>query len=167
MSVHTIDGVHLIISEARWPNRNFVVVLFTNNDAPNFISSIGIPQLYLNHLRITNGHAANIVLVVVHKAITGPTSNFRTLQKQLDWKDWIMAEWIKVDKYDNQNMFGPPCTATVDASIFFWVWLYFINTHDNNRKKVSGVCDGSIRGGQTMVHGASYAPTPQHTYIHL
>jgi hypothetical protein len=58
-------------------------------------------------------------------------------------------------------MFGTPCTAPIDALIFFWVWLYSIKPHENNRKKVCGVCDGSTRGGQTMIHGATYAPTPQ------
>jgi hypothetical protein len=39
--------------------------------------------------------------------------------------------------------------------------LYSIKTHENNRKKVRGVCEGSTRGGKTMIHGATYAPTPQ------
>jgi hypothetical protein len=58
-------------------------------------------------------------------------------------------------------MFGPPCTAPIDASVFFWVWLYSIKPHENNGKKVRGVCEESTRGGTTMVHGATYAPTPQ------
>ena len=107
------------------------------------------------------GHIDQAVLTVVHKAITGPKYNRHSLQKQLDWKDWQAAEWIQLDNYDTQSMFGPPCTAPVDASVFFWVWLYSIKPHKNNRKKVQGVCDGSTRGGNTMVHGATYAPTPQ------
>jgi hypothetical protein len=51
----------------------------------------------------------------------------------------------------------------MDASIFFWVWLYSIKQHEKNRKNVRCVCDGSTRGGQTMIHGATYAPTPQQT----
>jgi hypothetical protein len=57
-------------------------------------------------------------------------------------------------------MFGRPCTTSIDASIFLWVWLYSITPHEHNRKKVRGVCDGSTHGGQTMVHGATYDPTP-------
>jgi hypothetical protein len=45
--------------------------------------------------------------------------------------------------------------------------MYSINPHENDHKKVRGVCDGSTRGGQTMVHGANYAPTPQHIYFRL
>jgi hypothetical protein len=64
-------------------------------------------------------------------------------------------------------MFGAPCIASVDASVFYWVWLYSIKPHENNRKKVIGVCDGSTRGGKTMIHGATYAPTPQKSEFRL
>jgi hypothetical protein len=101
------------------------------------------------------------MLAVMHKSITGPKFNRCTLQKQLDWKDWLTAEWIQLYNYAKQNMFGIPCTAPIDVSIFFWVWLYSIKPHENDRKKVRGVFDGSNRCGKTMVHGATYAPTPQ------
>jgi hypothetical protein len=64
-------------------------------------------------------HIDNTVLVAVHKAITGPKFNRRTLQKQLDWNDWLAAEWIQLDNYDKQAMFGAPCTAPIDASVFY------------------------------------------------
>jgi hypothetical protein len=108
-----------------------------------------------------------MVLAVVHKAITGPIFNRRTLQKQLDSKEWLAAEWIQLEKYANQNMFCDPCTAPIDASIFFWVWLYLIKPHENDHEKVRGVCDGSTRGGKPMVHGATYAPTPRHIDFRL
>jgi hypothetical protein len=83
------------------------------------------------------------------------------LNKQLYCKDWLTAEWIQLDNYAKQDMFGTPCTAPIDASILFWVLLYSIKPHKKIRKKVRGACDGSIRGGNTMIHGATYAPTPQ------
>jgi hypothetical protein len=113
------------------------------------------------------GHITNTVLAVVHKTITGPKFNCRTVQKQLDWKDWLEPEWIQLDNYAKQNMFGTPCTAPIDASIFFWVWLHSIKPHENDRKKVRGICDGSTCGGKTMVHGATCAPTPQQIDVHL
>jgi hypothetical protein len=97
----------------------------------------------------------------------GPKFNCRTLQKQLDWKDWLASEWIQLDNYANQNMFGTPCAAPIDVSVFFWIWLYSIKPKENDRKKVRGVCDGSTRGDKTMTHGATYAPTPQHIYFRL
>jgi hypothetical protein len=64
-------------------------------------------------------------------------------------------------------MFGSPCTAPVDASAFYWVWLYSIKPHENNRKKGRGVCHVSTPGGKTMIHGATYAPTPQQIEFRL
>jgi hypothetical protein len=53
-----------------------------------------------------------------------------------------------------------PCTAPIDASVFFWVWMYSVKPLENNRKKVRGACEGSTHGDKTMVHGVTYAPTP-------
>jgi hypothetical protein len=161
ISVHTIADIGLVISEARAAGRPSIVVVFTKDDAPNSLSAVGLPQLYCDQLRIMRGHINNTVLAVVHKAITGPKFNHRTLHKQLDWNDWLAAEWIQLDNYDKHEMFGAPCTAPVDASVFYGVWLYSIKPHENNPKKVRGVCDGSTCGGKTMIHGATYAPTPQ------
>jgi hypothetical protein len=72
-----------------------------------------------------------------------------------------------MDNYDKQSIFGPPCTAAIDASVFFWVWLYSVKPHKNNRKKVRGVCNISTRGGKAMVHGATYAPTPKQIDVRL
>jgi hypothetical protein len=160
--VHTTSDVHQSISLARQAAQTYVVIVFTKDEANNTLSAVGLPQLYFDQLRVMKAHIAHTVQAVVHKAITGPKFNRHTLQKQSDWPEWRDYEWIQLDNYDKQGMFGIPCTAPLDASILFWVWLYSIKPHENNRKKVRGVCDGSTRGGQTMIHGATYAPTPQH-----
>jgi hypothetical protein len=135
--------------------------VFTKDKAKNTLSAVDLPQFYFDQLRVMQAHIEHIVQAVVHKAITGPKFNRRSLQKQSDWPEWRDSEWIQLNNYDKQGMFGIPCTAPFDASIFFWVWLYSIKPHENNRKKVRGVCDGFTRGGQTMIHGATYAPTTQ------
>jgi hypothetical protein len=94
MSVHAINDVRLVIYEARSVNRKLVVVSFTKDDAPNCLSAIGLPQV----------HVENTLLVVVHKAIIGPKFNHRTLQNQLDWKDWLASGWMQLDNYAKQNM---------------------------------------------------------------
>jgi hypothetical protein len=91
MSVHTIADIGLVISEARSAGCTSIVVLFTKDDAPSCLSAVGLPQLYFDQLRIMRGYIDNTVLAVVHKAITGPKFNRRTLPKQLDWNDWLAA----------------------------------------------------------------------------
>jgi hypothetical protein len=87
MSIHTIVDIDLVISAARVARRPSIVVVFTKDDAPNCLSTVGLPQLYFDQLRIMKRHIDNTVLSVVHKAITGPKFNRRTLQKQIDWND--------------------------------------------------------------------------------
>jgi hypothetical protein len=113
------SDVRLIISEAHSTNRKSVVVTFTKDDAPNCISVVGLPQLYFDQLKIMKGHIDNMVLSAVHKAIMGPKFKRRTLQKQLDWKDWLAVELIQLDNCARQNMFGTPFTAPIDGSEFF------------------------------------------------
>jgi hypothetical protein len=115
MSVHAIADIGLVISEARAAGRTSIVVVFTKDDAPNCLSAVGLTQLYFDQLRIMRGHINNTVLDVVHKAIMGPKFNNRTLQKQLDWNYYLVAEWIQLDNYNKQAMFGAPCAAPVDA----------------------------------------------------
>jgi hypothetical protein len=81
MSFNTIADIGLVVSEARAAGRTSIVVLFTNDDAPTCLSAVGLPQLYFDQLRIMIGHIDKTVLAVVHKAITGPKFNRRTLQK--------------------------------------------------------------------------------------
>jgi hypothetical protein len=97
MYVHTIIDVCLIICEARSANRKSIIVTFTKDDAPNCLYAVGLPQLYFDQLLIMHGHIDKTVLTVIHKAIMGSKLNRRTLQKQLDWKYWIAAEWIQLD----------------------------------------------------------------------
>jgi hypothetical protein len=160
MSVHTIADICLVISAARAARRPSIVAVFTKDDAPNCLSAVGLPQLYFDQIRIMRRQIDNTVLDVVHKAIAGPTFNCRTLQKQLDWNEWLAVEWIQLDNYDKQAMLGAPCTAPVDASVLYWVWFYSIKPHENNRKKVRGVCDGSTRGGKTWSMVQRMYPPP-------
>jgi hypothetical protein len=81
MSIHTMVDIDLVISAARAAGRPSIVVVFTKDDAPNYLSAVGLPQLYFDQLRIIKRHIDNTVLAVVHKAIMGPKFNRRTLQK--------------------------------------------------------------------------------------
>jgi hypothetical protein len=122
-AVHTISDVHKAIALARQAAQTSIVIVFTKDEAKNTLSAVGLPQLYVDQLRVMQAHIGHTVQAVVHKAITGPKFNRRSLQKQSDWHEWRDSEWIQLDNYDKQGMFGMPCTAPLDASIFFWVWL--------------------------------------------
>jgi hypothetical protein len=79
MSMHTIADVRLVISKARSANKQSIIVAFTKGDAPNFLSAVGLPQIYFDQLSIMKVRIDSTVLTVVHKAITGHKYNRRTL----------------------------------------------------------------------------------------
>jgi hypothetical protein len=81
-TVHTILDVHNAIALARQAAQTSIVIVFTKDEAKNILSAVGLPQLYFDQLRVMQAHFGHIVQAVVHKAITGPKFNRRSLQKQ-------------------------------------------------------------------------------------
>jgi hypothetical protein len=78
------------------------------------------------------------------------------LLKQPDWDEWQASEYLQLDQYDAQGMFGPPVTMDEDMSVFHSVWTYAIKALDL-RKKARWACDGSPRSGQARILDETYA----------
>jgi hypothetical protein len=110
-ALHTISDVHQAIALARQDVQTSVLIVFTNDDAKNSLSAVGLPQLYFDQLRVMKAHITHTVQAVVRKAITSPKSNRLSLHKQYYWPEWRDSEWVQLDNYDKQGMFGIPCTA--------------------------------------------------------
>jgi hypothetical protein len=64
------------------------------------------------------------------------------LLQQDDWTDWQDSEYLQLNQYDTQGMFGSPVAPTDDDAIFHLVWTYAVKAVDG-RKKSWCVCDGS------------------------
>jgi hypothetical protein len=96
--VDTISDICGAIAQARQTSQPSIVVVFTKGEATNNVSNVGLPQLYVYQLHVMKEHIAYTVQSVVHKAITVPTCNRHSLQKQL-----------QLDNYAKQVMFGPYC----------------------------------------------------------
>jgi hypothetical protein len=84
------------------------------------------------------------------------------LLRQSDWDDWQQSEFLQLDQYELQNMFGEPIAVANGSAIFNLVWTYAIKEVDG-RKKARCTCDGSTRGGQVRVLDFTYANSPDHT----
>jgi hypothetical protein len=52
------------------------------------------------------------------------------LTKQLDWDEWLAPEYLQLDQYDAQGMFGDPTEVDSDAAVFCTVWTYAIKAVD-------------------------------------
>ena len=78
------------------------------------------------------------------------------LLKQPDWNDWQAAEFLQLDQYDSQGMFGQPIPRSKEMAVFHSVWTYAIKALDS-RKKARWACDGSPRAGQAQILDETYA----------
>jgi hypothetical protein len=78
------------------------------------------------------------------------------LLRQDDWDDWQESEFLQLDQYDAQNMFGSPVAVESNAAVFNLVWSYGIKVVDGC-KKARCTCDGSTRSGQVRVLDETYA----------
>ncbi len=88
------------------------------------------------------------------------------LLQQDDWSDWQESEYLQLDQYDAQGMFGQPVAATKDDAIFHLVWTYAIKAV-NGREKAYCVCDSSTRSGMVRVLAETYANCVDQTSAHL
>jgi hypothetical protein len=78
------------------------------------------------------------------------------LIKQPDWDVWLASEFLQLDQYDAQGMFGTPVAVASDAAVFCTVWMYAIKTLDG-RYKARCTCDGSPRSDQARILVETYA----------
>ena len=85
---------------------------------------------------------------------------------QEDWSDWQDSEYLQLDQYDSQGMFGDRVAVEEDDAIFHLVWTYAIKSLDC-RKKAWCVCDGSTRSGSVQVLDKTYTNCVDQTSLQL
>jgi hypothetical protein len=71
-----------------------------------------------------------------------------------------MSEFLQLDQYNAQGMFGQPVPQLEDMAVFHSVWTYAIKAVDS-RKKARWACDGSPRSGQEKTKHTQTALTRQ------
>ena len=88
------------------------------------------------------------------------------LRRQDDWSKWQTSEFLQLDQYDSQNMFGSPAAVESNEAVFNLVWSYGIKAL-NARKKAQCTCDGSPRSGQVRILDETYANCVDQTSARL
>jgi hypothetical protein len=98
---------------------------------------------------VDSGEVLNIVTQVMRL-------KYGKLLKQPDWNEWQDLEFLQLDQYDAQGMFGTPVLVDSEAAVFHSVLTYAIKAVDG-RKKARWACDGSPRLGQAKILDETYA----------
>ena len=154
-------------------------LLVSASELRDGLSNEGLPQLSLDQLNPrhffnipSNGtYSNNMLATMIRRSWDGGVLQYLTrahkltrgvLIKQRDWDEWQKSEFLQLDQYELQGMFGTPVIVTNGNAVFNLVWTYAVKEVDG-RKKARCTCDGSTRGGQVRVLDYTYANSPDHT----
>ena len=104
-----------------------------------------------NHLRLCRPSHSTVVSCSIYNVITKIMKlTCGKLLKGPDWDEWQSSEYLQLNQYHMQGMFGTPVLVNKDTAIFHTIWTYGIKALDD-RKKARMVCDGLLRVGQSHV----------------
>ncbi len=78
------------------------------------------------------------------------------LPQQDNWLKSQTSEYLQLDQYNAQGMFGDPVGVDKDNTVFCLVWTYRIKTLDQH-KKARCVCDGFLRSWSVKVLDETYS----------
>ena len=79
-----------------------------------------------------------------------------------EWSEWQQSEWLQLDQYEEQHMFGRPVPNPGREKVFDLVWTYVEKVLDK-RKKARCTMDGSARNGNVRVLDHTYANCVEQT----
>lgn len=170
--VTSISEVQSMIQQLCLSQAKSAVLTFAHPEVSRDISNNGLPIIHVEDLsQATLDQLNNRIDIRLQRDKTfdivesGEVRNITTkvmrltrgkLLKQDDWEEWHQAEYLQLDQYDDQGMFGTPTAVSDTDSIFHLVWTYNVKVVDG-RKKARCVCDGSTRSGHVLVLDETYA----------
>jgi hypothetical protein len=169
-TVSSVQDVYAAVKSAKDEGRGQLRLLLAHSELKDGLSSRGIPQVNIDQVhpkftlswdilerqRVPTAVSGGVLNYVFSKLTRGK------LMKQSDWTEWQQSEWLQLDQYESQLMFGQPVHVTDMSNVFYLVWSYAIKDLDN-RKKARCTCDGSSRGGKVRVLDHTYANCVDHT----
>jgi hypothetical protein len=176
-AVSTISNAHAAFAAIDSAGSSSVTLLFSHPEVRQNISHDGLPIVssapFTQHIHDQINHPWDFLTVAeyLRKAPpyeiveSGDVLNYVSramrltrgkLLNQDDWSDWQGSEYLQLDQYDAQGMFGKPVAVTQEDAVFHLVWTYAIKVVDG-RKKARCVCDGSTRSGMVRILAETYA----------
>ena len=85
-----------------------------------------------------------------------PTLTRAKLMKRQDWDDWEASEFLQLNQYERQKMFGPPGPLpSKSVNILPMIWVYLVKT--DGRKKARCVANGAAHFKGSITIANTYA----------
>jgi hypothetical protein len=82
-------------------------------------------------------------------------TRFKLLKRQ-DWMEWQDLEFLQLNQYNAQGMFGQPTLVNDDAAVFYTVWIYNVKSLVHC-KKACCIYNGSPCAGEAIILDEMYA----------
>jgi hypothetical protein len=167
-TVHSVNDANTAFQRLSTAGVCTVSLLFSHPEIQQDISHDGLPivssapfhqQVHTtvaDHLKRTPCYSDVIDGDVVNCTTRVMKLTRGKLLQQTDWPDWQESEYLQLDQYEAQGMFGTPTPPNKGDAIFHLVWTYTVKAVDG-RKKACCICDGSSCSGKVMVLTETYA----------
>ncbi len=148
----TIEDAQLAFARESTTNPGHVTLLFSHPEVRPDISYDGLPIMSLApfsqhvHDQINKRWDFLTVTDYLQKAPPynivpdGDVLNYTTkvmkltrgkLIQQQDWADWQSSEYLQLNQYKDQGMFGSPVAVLEDDAVFRLVWTYNVKAVDS------------------------------------
>jgi hypothetical protein len=168
--VHSIRDVQQALQRVKSEGRISCELLLAHAELRNSLSHDGVPQVNIDQLNpryfvnkefIDTQQVPIIASGGVYNYVFSKLTRGKLL-KQPDWGEWQASEYLQLDQYQKQFMFGNPVLIADRTNVFHLVWTYTVKELDK-RKKARCACDGSTRGGKVRILDYTYANCVDHT----
>jgi hypothetical protein len=146
------------------------------------MSGDGLPTLQFDQLNVITHHLNAInndgttwndpikwppldnenIIAAIHKGLALPKLSRRRLLDTPEWPKFKDSEWVQLNKYNKQGMFGEPCPRPLDDDVVVlpWVWSYLYKIDPISIEDVAksrGTCNGGPRHGKVITIAETYA----------
>ena len=179
-TVSSLEQAKQLFEQIGLSKAKFATLTFSHPEVSRDISNKGLPIISIDDFsQATLDQLNNRADIRYRKSYdvveSGHVLNYTTrvsrltrgkLLKQQDWDDWHQSEYLQLNQYEEQGMFGEPTAVAADDAIFHLVWTYNIKAADG-RKKARCVCDGSTRSGHVKILDETYANCVDQTSARL
>ena len=142
MPVQTTQDVERALKMAKSRGDEKCSITLAHPEIKDGLTAQGIPQLHID--QFNPRYILNLDHLVRQEHIYQTSGgvfqwSFNKLTrgkllKQDDWTDWQNSEWLQLDQYYSQFMFGEPVKVTDRSNVFFLVWTYTIKDVDGRKK---------------------------------
>ena len=171
--IHSIDGTivkttHDVIKAFAASKSSEVTLKVIPPEPTNVHEDTGLPQLNFDQfIGVTSQHQdilhGNFQFIVDNEMdnfervqitkLVKKTLNRTQLVKRPNWAKWEQSEFLQLDQYDRQNMFGKPGpipSSIQDPNILPMIWVYIIKV--DGRYKARCVANGAphLKGSITL-----------------